>query len=118
MSARPEPIRVTPTVRRVRATRAAQRWAETHELQETPIAVLEQAAAVEAERVARDLTDQEIDGVLLGAVEAHVAAAAERAARQARAEQFEAERLAYLARQAAHYRLTADDRVTRPRGQR
>lgn len=97
--------------RRFRAMRAAQRWVEGGgELRGVAQDVVEQAVADEADRLTRDLDLAEVDRTARAAVDAEEQRLAQEAIASARTQELEAERLAYLRKQADFYRLTADSR--------
>lgn len=98
-----------PTPRRARAARAAQRWAEANRHADLALlAQLEEATADASDAAGRDLTAPEVAAGCCAVIDA---IARERRQREAeeqskatRAEELEAARLAYLARQVARMR--------------
>ena len=101
--------------RRLRAMRAAQRWAEGGELQGVALAVIENVVADSADMLGRDLDLNELERTCSSAVATAVHDREQAAAERAIAGTREEERRAYLAKVKATLALTRDDE---PRGRR
>jgi len=105
---RPEPIKAL-GAREARTQRAVERWLESNDAKDTPLDVLVAKATESASNLARDLTPHEIATVCTAAVVAYVHDQEQRLAREALSDEREQDRLAYLAKQAAYYKLLADE---------
>jgi hypothetical protein len=105
---------MTPTTpRRLRAARAAQRWAEVHigpEVLVEPelLARLEDVCADSADHLGRDVTPGECAAGCSSVVAAYKHDREQREAEEAIASARETERLEYLRRRAADYALNRD----------
>ncbi len=101
-------MRVT-SPRRLRAHRAAQRWAEQGDLFGVAIDVLQDACADAADLVQRDLDLDEVNKTCSGAVRAALDDCEQEAAERARRSAAEDERLRYLERVRRDVLLQRDD---------
>ena len=113
----------SPALRGLRMRRAVTRWVEQGgDLDDVPLDVVLVAVGEGAEQRGRDLDAGEVEAVVRAAIASYVAGReqreAERAISSAREEEAERARLEYLRRRQAEYRLTAEERIIPPRGQR
>jgi hypothetical protein len=99
--------------------RACERWTEAKDAKGTPLDVLAERATTTADNLGRDLSAAEIETVCAAAVAAHDHAEEQRLAAEGIAGAREEERLAYLRRRQADFRLgLAGAGVIPPRGSR